>query len=69
MTHPHFFLSEFLNELIFRDDRDVEFMSLLVLGTLGGCIVVDEEVGALAYASRHLATLAFNVSLQLVAVL
>ena len=63
------FLSEFLDELIFCNDRDVELMRFLVLGTLRGSIVVDQEVGALAYASRHLSALALYVSLQLVAVL
>lgn len=44
-------------------------MGFLVLRTLRSSIVVNQEVCALAYTSRNLAALAFNISLQLVAVL
>lgn len=44
-------------------------MGFLVLRTLRSCIVVNQEVSTLAHTSRNLAALAFNISLQLVAVL
>ena len=43
-------------------------MRFLVFGTLISSIIVDQEIGTLAYASRHFAALALNVSLQFIAV-
>ena len=44
-------------------------MGFLIFRTLRSCIVVNQEVSALAHTSRNLPALAFNISLQLVAVL
>ena len=55
--------------MFFCDDGDTQLMRLLVLGALRLGVVVDEVSGALAHASRHLATLALDVSLQFVAIL
>ena len=60
---------ETAEEIVFRENRNAEFLGLFVFARCGGHVVVDEERGGAADAACNLTATSLDVCLQFVAIL